>query len=335
MTLDTKLTQAAEKGYNVLFIGSHGVGKTTIVMELAKKMGLKVKYFSASTLDPFTDIIGIPAPDKETNTLKFYQPLDLKEADLVFFDELNRSHPKVQNAVLELIQFKSINGNKFPKLKCVWAAMNPPGDKYMVEDLDPALVDRFHLYVKMTPAVQPQYLKNFVDEKVAHALCSWWNEDCGQPQRALLSPRRMEYLARLINDDMDYRDALPPSKNPYPMKELQQRLDVASGQVRTSLEITRDTILNTPDQVVTAIQNNKSIALAVHKIAIKLRPSEIVMARKVIEALPVDLLKGLADKRYDTARQHILDEFRAQKIDVQKDFPLIWKSFEFDKLPTK
>ena len=32
------------------------------------------KYFSTPTLDAFADLVGIPSPDKETNSLKFYRP---------------------------------------------------------------------------------------------------------------------------------------------------------------------------------------------------------------------------------------------------------------------
>ena len=41
------------------------------------------------------------------------------------FDELNRAKPKVRNAVMELIQFRSINGIKFNNLRMIWAAINP------------------------------------------------------------------------------------------------------------------------------------------------------------------------------------------------------------------
>jgi len=53
---------------------------------------------------------------------------------MLFFDELNRAHPKVLNAVFELVQFRSINGDKLPRLQCVIAAINPPGAGYHVQE---------------------------------------------------------------------------------------------------------------------------------------------------------------------------------------------------------
>jgi len=140
-TLEDKLLTYAKNNLNVLIIGTHGIGKSLIVKSIAEKLKIKFKYFSTSTLDAFADLVGIPTPDKETNSLKFYRPKDLEDAEFIFFDELSRGHPRVLNAILEIIQFKTVNGYKLPNLKIVWAAMNPSGEDYQTEELDPALTD--------------------------------------------------------------------------------------------------------------------------------------------------------------------------------------------------
>ena len=45
---------------NVCLVGKHGIGKSTIIIDAFNRHGLKYKYFSASTLDPWVDFIGIP-----------------------------------------------------------------------------------------------------------------------------------------------------------------------------------------------------------------------------------------------------------------------------------
>ena len=50
------------EGLNVLLVGNHGVGKSAMVLEEAKRQGLKMKYYSSSTLDPWSDLVGIPVP---------------------------------------------------------------------------------------------------------------------------------------------------------------------------------------------------------------------------------------------------------------------------------
>src|SRR5436190_1168224 len=107
-----------QHGYNVLFEGRHGVGKTAVVKECFERNNLKWKYFSAATMDPWCDFIGIPKTVKNDggeDILKYVLPPDFADdsVEALFFDEFNRSHKKVRDAVMELIQFKSINGRPF------------------------------------------------------------------------------------------------------------------------------------------------------------------------------------------------------------------------------
>src|ERR1039458_3495424 len=91
-----------EANLNVLLIGVHGTGKTETIMQLADKHGLKMKYLSASTLDPYTDLVGIPIP--EGDNIVFKRPHDIDDAEFIFIDEMGRAHPKVMNTLLELVQ---------------------------------------------------------------------------------------------------------------------------------------------------------------------------------------------------------------------------------------
>ena len=47
------------EGLNALLVGYHGVSKTQMHLEEAKSLGLKIKYYSNSTLDPWSDLVGI------------------------------------------------------------------------------------------------------------------------------------------------------------------------------------------------------------------------------------------------------------------------------------
>ncbi len=50
---------------NVLFSGRHGVGKSSIIKRVMGEEGLQWKYFSAATMDPWVDFIGIPRAKEE------------------------------------------------------------------------------------------------------------------------------------------------------------------------------------------------------------------------------------------------------------------------------
>lgn len=235
-TLISKLDVYYENGMNVLLIGLHGIGKSMSLKQFADENNIEAKYFSCATMDPYTDFVGIPTPRKlctqcdmfnsttvdfcsfckaplEIETLRMIRPRAIDEAELLIFDELNRADPKVLNAVLELVQFHSINGERLPKLKAVWGAINPPNGDYNVEDLDPALVDRFHAFIEMQPTVSADYLQQAsgVSKDVAIALQGWW-QHINIDKRGVdnfISPRRMEMVARLIAAGLDHNAALP------------------------------------------------------------------------------------------------------------------------------
>ena len=122
-----------ENEWNVLFQGKHGVGKTATVMAAFNRHDLNWKYFSAATMDPWVDFIGIPKEKMDEDTgeshITLVQPKGLREVEALFLDELNRAPKKVRNAVMELIQFRSINGIPFPNLKFIWAAINPDDEE--------------------------------------------------------------------------------------------------------------------------------------------------------------------------------------------------------------
>ena len=70
--LDKKIDFWIKNNQNVLFLGKHGVGKTAIVKEAFERHNLKYRYFSASTMDPWVDFIGVPKEtidDKKTTDL--------------------------------------------------------------------------------------------------------------------------------------------------------------------------------------------------------------------------------------------------------------------------
>lgn len=218
---------------NVMLIGTHGVGKSYALRDAAAKHGLTMKYYSCATLDPFTDLVGVPYPDENGTSLKMVRPREIDQAEIIFFDELNRAQDsKTLNAILEIVQFRSINGEHLPRLRSVWAAVNPAGEDYQVIDLDPALVDRFDIFYEVKPDVSVEYLISVgVDKKIAMEISGWWH-DRNDDQSDYISPRRMETIGRIVTSTQSVdmiRNMMPPEKK-YNVKDLVSRLKKALGQ---------------------------------------------------------------------------------------------------------
>ena len=194
--IQAKLDHWITNNFNVCFIGRHGVGKTAMVKAAFDRHGLRWRYFSASTMDPWTDFVGVPKERTENKLpesfelikeltkinrslasswiiqnwhfsqdkadeivsyivehkegatyLDFIRPRFLggdergvnipnEEVEALFFDEYNRSTKKIRNSVMELIQFKSVNGYRFPNLRVVWIAINPDDEEQIHYDVD-------------------------------------------------------------------------------------------------------------------------------------------------------------------------------------------------------
>lgn len=226
----------AKNNLNVLLQGLHGVGKTSIIKSTFNKMGWNYIILNAATLDPYLDLIG--APEKKSISIDNNEVTYLSTAlpehfafdrlDAIFIDELNRGKKETLNAMLDLILEKSIRGRKLNRLKVVWAAINPYNNDmdedeqtYHVERLDPALQDRFHIFIDLPYVLNKSYLKNKYP-RISKPFIEWW-ESLDDDLKYICSPRRLEYGM------MFYEISGGVDKNIFseklPIKNLIKRID--------------------------------------------------------------------------------------------------------------
>lgn len=256
---------------NIIVSGLAGTGKTSILTEAARQLGLNMQYYSAATLDPYTDLVGIPVPNHETKSVEYFRPKAIDEAEVVFFDEANRADPKTLNTLFELIQFRSINGEKLPKLKCVVAAINPNDGNYTVDDLDPALLDRFDMFLTAEPGIDYGYFSKLFGAAMAKEASTWWREYhnsykaslSSQKPQVYISPRRMEKIISSyikIPAQSTVVASLPIGAT-VGVDALTRRLKVALGDsVATSANLSEiDRILNLSVSDLRSMKNARAI----------------------------------------------------------------------------
>ncbi len=198
-----KLKEYMKANKNILIAGEAGTGKTEMLKAAASELDLTMKYYSSSTLDPFADLVGIPVPNTTTKLVEYYRPKEIDEAQIIFFDELNRADPKTINAVMEIIQFRSINGEPLRKLHCVVAAINPVDKGYNTEELDIAVRDRFDIFLTSEVVADYSYFKEKYGAALARAAIDLfkdyqnsYREDQRSKKNTLgyFSPRRLEKI---------------------------------------------------------------------------------------------------------------------------------------------
>ncbi len=215
------LLHAVDEELNVMMKGESGVGKTALVKQVCKEKNLKMKYFSCSTIDPFADLVGIPVP--KGDHVQYLREKAIGEAEIVFFDELNRSHRRVRNAVMEIIQFQSLNGDPLPNLRMAWAAVNPVTEEYHTEELDKALSDRFHLNIEVPYEMNVEYFTQKYSANIAMIAAEWWS-DLTEEARSVFSPRRLDYAIEMILNPKISIEYLQPFGETIPLTPLQNQI---------------------------------------------------------------------------------------------------------------
>ena len=146
----TKIMTAILAGGHILIEDIPGTGKTTMALAFSRTMGLKVKrvQFTPDVLP--ADLTGFTLYQKETG--KFvYQP-GAAICNLLLADEINRTSPKTQSALLEVMEEQQVTvdgvtrdtGNPF----IVIATENPAGSAG-TQLLPESQLDRFMICVSM------------------------------------------------------------------------------------------------------------------------------------------------------------------------------------------
>lgn len=143
----------------ILLEGIHGVGKSEIFKQLFEKMEYKFIPLFLGQMSDAGDVLGLPERKKitinneEHTVTEFcapsWWPFDPKEKICIFLDELNRAKPEIHQVIMDMVLNRKIYNRQLPKNTRIVSAINPLDDNglYQVEELDPALLDRFNKYI--------------------------------------------------------------------------------------------------------------------------------------------------------------------------------------------
>ena len=148
--IEPVIIAAVAAEFPLLLVGPHGSAKTMLLKRLAECLGLEHRQYNASLLN-FDDLVGFPVPE-DGKIVYLQTPATIWEAESVFFDEISRCRPDLQNKLFPIVHDRVVQGVPLGRLRHRWAAMNPPPnmddksgspDYVGAEPLDVALADRF------------------------------------------------------------------------------------------------------------------------------------------------------------------------------------------------
>jgi midasin (ATPase involved in ribosome maturation) len=133
----------------VLVRGRHGVGKSQVVYQLAKGLGLPVVERRASQMTE-GDLLGLPSTDGNVtswNPPEWYKTA-CTHAVVLFLDEVDRATSEVRQGIFELTDSRKLAGFTLHQDTLIFAAVNggEHGEQYQVGEMDPAELDRWTVF---------------------------------------------------------------------------------------------------------------------------------------------------------------------------------------------
>jgi hypothetical protein len=141
------------QGQSVMLWSSPGLGKSSLVGQIAKRVRRKLIDMRVNLRDT-VDFRGVPVSDLKTMTTKWLAPDELPRADrdgdsgLLFLDEINTAPMNVQAVCFQLTLEKKLGDYTLPEGWVVVAAGNYVGDRAAAQRMPTALRNRFaHIHV--------------------------------------------------------------------------------------------------------------------------------------------------------------------------------------------
>jgi hypothetical protein len=125
-----------------LLVGGHGVGKSEILEQASAEMDIGYICRDLSLMEP-PDLVGLPKLDGRSTQYLPPAFLPTTGKGLLVFEELNRCPNYMRAPCLQLLTARTLHDYVLPTGWLPCAAINPAGEEYDVQDLDPALLSRF------------------------------------------------------------------------------------------------------------------------------------------------------------------------------------------------
>ncbi len=122
--------------------GPTGIGKSELVHDVARSLGVSIITLDLSLLEP-PDLVGLPVVRDGRTSYATPSTLPLDGAGILLLEELNRAERYVQQPALQLLTAGRLHEYQLPPGWVCFAVTNPPTGEYHVTPLDRALEARF------------------------------------------------------------------------------------------------------------------------------------------------------------------------------------------------
>ena len=216
------IKKAYEKKLPLFIHGTFGIGKSSVVREVCKEMGLDFIDVRISQLEP-SDIRGLPnvkvsmVDGKEVKQTEWlapnFLPRDRNTKAIIIFDELNLAPPSVQAQAYELILDRRCGEYRLPDGVIILGAGNTMEDRANIFEMATPLLNRFTHTELTIPTIEEWNewaFTNKIDGRIIAYLSFQPNKLFGynskNKDKSINTPRTWEFTSKLIEGVEDFND---------------------------------------------------------------------------------------------------------------------------------
>ncbi len=178
-------------GTPVMLWSSPGIGKTSVVYQLAQEVNENVVEFKTNIREP-VDVRGVPALDHETQTTKWFVPDELPQvkrdgkSGWLLIDEINTGTTQMMAVMMGLVLERRIGDYHLMKEWKIVATGNSVSDRAAAQRMPTALRNRF-AHIHIIPDVD--------------AWAEWCTENKVEPEMVAFIRFKKEYLHMMPKGD--------------------------------------------------------------------------------------------------------------------------------------
>lgn len=210
--LQAAIEYAITKKQPVFIHGTMGIGKSSIVKQIAKKLKRQFIDIRLSQIDQ-TDLRGMPYFNPDDKLMHWAPPMELPNDPssnaIIFLDEMNAAPPSVLAAAYQLILDRRVGTYTLPDNVVVIAAGNKSTDNGVTFKMPAPLANRF---IHFELGLDYESWRDWAIDNRMNAQVIGYLEDNRQDlftyspkspdEKAFATPRTWEFVSNLLDDNV-------------------------------------------------------------------------------------------------------------------------------------
>ena len=203
--------KAETEGYKktpVCIWGTHGIGKTEMVEQIAKANNYKWSYVAPAQFEEMGDLVGMPSIENGRTVFRSPDWVPTEEGPgILLIDDVNRADDRILRGIMQLLQNFELVSWKLPPQWQIVLTANPDGGDYSVTPMDNAMLTRMmHVTMQFDPKAWAVWAEqNNIDPRGINFVLTYPEIAIGERT----TPRSLTQFFQSIQSIKNLSDELP------------------------------------------------------------------------------------------------------------------------------